>query len=143
MSRIRLMLNRSHFMLLFDAKFINSYDLIINPRIGHLKSMKTVVLILLLMAIGGTMILTNPTIDDYSAYMQQEIVNSTRDKDDFSRGLALLFGGLAGSVVSHATKRTNFVFFSIYHTDLKTEKFRCLGIFGNFVNCDGEGQGTN
>ena len=97
--------------------------------------MKTVIVILLLMAIGGTMILTNPTSDDYSAYMQQGIINSTRNKDELSRGMALLFGGLAGSVVSHATTRTNFLFFSVYHTDLKTDKYRCLGIFGNFVDC--------
>lgn len=102
--------------------------------------MKTVILILLLMALGGSMILTNPTMDDYSAYMQQEIVNSTRDKNELSRGLALLFGGLAGSVVSNATTRSNYVFFSIYHTDLKTDKYRCLGIFGNFVNCVDEEQ---
>ena len=95
------------------------------------------------MAIGGTMILTNPTIDDYSDYMQQGIVNSTKDKDDLSRGLALLFGGLAGSVVSRATTRRNFLFFSVYHTDLKTDKYRCLGIFGNFVDCVDENQGKD
>ena len=37
MSRIRLMLNRSHFMLLVDATFINIYKLNLNPSIRHMK----------------------------------------------------------------------------------------------------------
>lgn len=97
--------------------------------------MKTIIVLLLLTALGGTMILTNPTLDDYSAYVKQDIVDSSKDKNAFSRSMAELFGGLAGSVVSSATTRTNYLFFSVYHTDLKTDKYRCLGILGNFVNC--------
>ena len=102
--------------------------------------MKSVVVTLLFIVIVGIMISTKPKIDDYANFMRQEIVRGTKDEDNLSEGLALLFGGLAGSVLSNATIRRNYLLFSTYQMDLETGPLRCLGMLGNFVNCVKVGQ---
>lgn len=100
--------------------------------------MKYLILTLIIIAILGFMIATNPTLDDYSDYIKQEYVNENEEQGEFTKGLKGIFGGIAGDVIASATTRKNYVFFSLYNTDLSSDKYSCVGIFGNFINCTEE-----
>ena len=100
--------------------------------------MKKIIITLVIIAILGFMIATNPTIDDYSSFTKNEIIDNAKDEDKLTRGFAVLFSGVKSSVITSATTRSNYVFFSLYKTDLPTVKISCIGIFGNFINCVNE-----
>ena len=100
--------------------------------------MKKIIATLIIIAILGFMAATNPTLDDYSKFMKQEIIDSNKNQSDAARSITSLLGGLAGHVIASATTRKNYVFFSIYKSDVYTNKRTCIGIFGNFFNCTQE-----
>ena len=89
---------------------------------------------LLVVAIG-VLLATNPTLEDYSDHLRQQIVQDAQGQDQLSKDLAGIFGGLAGNIMSNLSKRKNYLLFSTYETDMNSEVYRCIGIAGNFVNC--------
>lgn len=97
--------------------------------------MKSRFIELLVIVAIGVMLATNPTLDDYSVHLRQQVVEDTQDKDELSKGLASIFGGLAGTMLTNLSKRTNFLLFSRFETDMSSETYHCIGVLGNFVNC--------
>ena len=96
--------------------------------------MKKIIATLIIIAILGGMLATNPTLDDYSKFMKQEIIDSNKNQSDAAKSITSLLGGLAGSVIASATTRKNYVLFSIYKSKVYSSKQTCIGIFGNFFS---------
>lgn len=100
--------------------------------------MKKIIATLIIIAALGFMIATNPTLDDYSKFMKQEIIDSNKNQSDAAKSITSLLGGLAGNVIASQTTRKNYVLFSTYKSDVYSQKNICIGIFGNFFNCTEE-----
>lgn len=94
--------------------------------------MKGIITAIILVGIVLLFVVTNPSTDDYEAYLKQEMSNEAKGEDDLSAALAGLFGGVAGSLLANASTRKNYVLFSIYETDLGTSEYVALGVLGNF-----------
>lgn len=90
-----------------------------------------------LILIGAIALLafTNPTLDEYSVYARHHLLNQSDSQDVGRRDFDLAFGGIASYFVENASRRTNYVLFSVFHTDLGSRHMRCLGALGNFFAC--------
>lgn len=97
--------------------------------------MKLLSTTLILIAVVGLLVYTNPTLDEYSNYMRQQIVHEANDQDQESRSLAVALGGIASYFISNATTRENYVVFSVFKTELGPKRKRCIGLLGNFFGC--------
>lgn len=98
--------------------------------------MKGIITAIVLVGIVLLFVITNPSTDDYEAYLKQEMTNEAQGEDDLSAAFAGLFGGVAGSLMANASTRKNYVVCSVYTTDLGTSDFVALGILGNFFVLD-------
>ena len=47
--------------------------------------------------------------------------------------MSSILGGIAGSVISSQTVRTDYILFSTYEVQFGKERFKALGIFRNFI----------
>ena len=75
---------------------------------------------------------TNPTQDEYASWLKQQAVSAQAAKNDgIEMALTTLFGEAA---INAVTKRSDFLLFSIYSTDLGAgSKFDAIGILRHFV----------
>ena len=97
--------------------------------------MKSLAIIIVLVALAGLMVYTNPSTDDLSNYVRQYVMKESQKKikDPSGQLLGTILGGVAGGVVSSQTVRTDYVLFSTYEVQFGKERFRALGIFRNFI----------
>lgn len=94
--------------------------------------MKTTAIIVILLVLLGFLAYTNPGMDQYGDYIKDEISDEVGQGGNVEKALGKFIGGLAGSVMTSATTRTDYLFFSIYETDLGTDEIKCLGLVNNF-----------
>jgi len=95
-----------------------------------------IIIIIVLAVLLGVMIYTNPTIDDFRAYIRQTVIKeSEKDTNDvgMTRFLGTIIGPVTATVVTSQTVRTDYVIFSLYEARFGTEKLRVLGICRNFI----------
>ncbi len=95
-------------------------------------------LFLLTGALIITLIITNPSTEDFKEYLKEEMFKEYKEQQESGGILAdLLAKGIAGVVVelaSTTTQRDNYYLFSIYTVKLDTSKPRkFLGIAGHFI----------
>jgi hypothetical protein len=97
--------------------------------------MKSLVIIIALVALVGLMVYTNPSMDDLSSYVRQYVMKESqkRMKDSQDQLLGTILGGIAGGVLSSQTVRTDYILFSTYEAQFGKERFKALGIFRNFI----------
>lgn len=95
--------------------------------------MKALITTIVLLAILGLLVATNPSPKDHSAYVRQELAKEAQNDGGLSEALMLLLGGVAESVVSNATTRDNYLIFSIYTTNLGGDELVVLGVLGRFL----------
>ncbi len=97
--------------------------------------MKSLVILIVLVALVGLMAYTNPSMDDLNSYVCQYVTKETQKKMKDHQGefLGALLGGIAGRVLSSQTVRTDYVLFSTYEVKFGKERLQALGIFGNFI----------
>lgn len=98
-----------------------------------LPGMKGVIVAIVAVGILLTLVVTNPSSDDYAAYLREEIAKEAEAEGEMAEVLMMLFGGVAESILGSATSRDNYVLFNIYTTDLGDGEFIVLGVLGNFV----------
>jgi hypothetical protein len=95
--------------------------------------MKQISIILLVIALLGLMVYTNPTLDGYDQFISQRITQAAnKDKDPVAGVLGSLFGGLAANLMTKQTQRNDYVFFSTYDTALGNDHVRAIGMLNNF-----------
>jgi uncharacterized protein (DUF2164 family) len=99
------------------------------------KSMKSSAIVIALMALAALMVYTNPSKDDLSDYVSQYVAKESQKKikDPQAQSLSTFLGGIVGAVMSSQTLRTDYILFSTYEVQFGKERFRALGIFGNFI----------
>jgi hypothetical protein len=97
--------------------------------------MKSSAIIIALMALAALMVYTNPSKDDLSNYVRQYVMKESQKKikDPQSQFLGTILGGIAGSVMSSQTIRTDYILFSTYEVQFGKERFKALGILTNFI----------
>ena len=95
--------------------------------------MKSLITTIVCVAVLALLAITNPKMIDYQEFVHGKIIRKSEQADAISKTLGLLFGGIESGLVANATKRTDYVFFSIYETKLRGDDIKYLGIFNNFV----------
>jgi len=95
---------------------------------------KSIVISLLVIAGGGLLAYTNPTLDSYQRYLQQTILKQAKQKSNpVEQALGTVLGGVASGVIASQTVRTDYVFWSTYETRLTDrERLRAVGALKNF-----------
>ena len=97
--------------------------------------MKSLVIIIVLVALACLMVYTNPSTDDLGNYVRQYVMKESQKKMTEPSGqfLSSFLGGVVGGVVSSQTIRTDYILFSMYEVPFGKERFKALGIFRNFI----------
>jgi Domain of unknown function (DUF4359) len=83
-------------------------------------------------SIVGLLAFTNPKLDSYEQYIHQVITQEANKRDDLTRTLGTLFGGVASSFIASSTVRNNYVLFSTYDSNMGNQHLKFVGILGNF-----------
>lgn len=97
--------------------------------------MKALTVTLVVLFVLGVLIFTNPSIEDYRAFMTQEL-NREVKKEARSEGEAAfiaLVGGLATSFLAGQTVRNDYLLFSTYETSIGSERLSAIGALRNFL----------
>jgi len=87
---------------------------------------------IIVLSIVGLLAFTNPKLDSYEQHIHQIITQEADKRDDVTRTLGTIFGGVASSFIASSTVRNNYVLFSTYDSNLGTRHVKFLGILGNF-----------
>jgi hypothetical protein len=87
---------------------------------------------IVVLSIMGLLAFTNPKLDSYEQHIHQVITQEANKRDDLTRTLGTLFGGVASSFIAGGTVRNNYVLFSTYDSDLGNRHLKFVGILGNF-----------
>lgn len=102
--------------------------------------------LVLLLALGVGLVLTNPTLDDYAEFVAvslQEAVGGTGqtgrgpEQDQLAQMLATQGRQLIGSLVRANTARRDYVAFSLFETRLLDQRVLVLGIGWRFLPLQG------
>jgi hypothetical protein len=94
--------------------------------------MKSIAIVIILLCLLGFLAYTNPSMDQYGHFLKNEISDEVGQGGNVEKALGRLIGGLAGGVLTTATTRTDYLFLSVYETDLGAGELKCLGIVNNF-----------
>ena len=95
--------------------------------------MKVLSAVVVALCLLGLLVFTNPRMEDYEQYLRQEILRETGKGDDVGMALGALVSGVASSLLTGATVRNDYVFWSTYETMLGNRPLRVLGVLRNFV----------
>jgi hypothetical protein len=93
---------------------------------------KSISATILVVALLGLFAYTNPTLDGYENFVRQDIIQESQKQDDLTRALGFFLGGIAGRVIRNQTIRKDYVFLSIYNTNLGNGRLRVLGVLNNY-----------
>lgn len=97
------------------------------------------------LVIGGTLLATNPTKDDYANYALAKVCDSPNIpkqvaaqfeqvcKGSLAPGSGLLGRDTLKNAIASQTEQQSYLFFSTYKTTLFNRTFTTIGIFGQFV----------
>ncbi len=88
-----------------------------------------------MIAVLGLLTYTNPSIDDYSDFVRQCVVQEVQKErlDGLGQLFSPLLGSIAGSLVASQTLRNDFIFFSLFEVELGKQRFKALGLLKRFV----------
>jgi len=95
--------------------------------------------LILLLILGGTLYVTNPTTDDFNFYLKQEVESRVQEENPFAK---LLIGGFVTEIISQGVYRKDYLVFSKYtiNTSLISAfkqdippQISFIGIFGQFI----------
>lgn len=99
--------------------------------------MKLLASTLLLIAVLGLLVYTNPKMDAYDQFIEQRIHEQTSKAQDPLAGMIGSFlGGFAAKVMTQQTRRDDYIFFSTYDTEIGGKHLRSLGILNHFYLTD-------
>lgn len=97
--------------------------------------MKVLSVVIAVVAVVALMVFTNPSMNDFDTYIRQSVIKESekQTQDSMGRFLGSIVGGVAGSVVTSQTVRSDYLIFSLYEARLGPEKLKALGICRNFI----------
>lgn len=95
--------------------------------------MKMIISIIALIGITILMAVTNPKLETYEQFVDQQInIETRKQQDPLANVIGSLFGGVATNFVIQQTVRQDFVLFSTYDTQFGNEHLKAIGLFNNF-----------
>ncbi len=89
---------------------------------------KNIIIVLLLAVILVIAAMTNPKKDDYSNWVKEQLVQNTDGQ--LGKALTTLF---APTIVNESTVAQNYVFFSVFRTDVDKYHITTIGLFNNYI----------
>ncbi|MGH8474377.1 MAG: DUF4359 domain-containing protein [Methylococcales bacterium] len=95
--------------------------------------MKIIISIIALIGITTLLAVTNPKLETYEQFVDQQIKLETRKQQDpLANVIGSLFGGVATNFLIQQTVRQDFVLFSTYDTQFGDEHLKVVGVLNNF-----------
>lgn len=95
--------------------------------------MKLILSFVALIGIAVLMAVTNPKLETYQQFVDQQIQTETRKQQDpLVNAIGSLLGGVATHFVIQQTIRKDYVLFSAYDSQFGDEHLKAVGIFNNF-----------
>lgn len=94
--------------------------------------MKLFSTVIILIAVLGLLVFTNPKLDDYDLFINQRVTEEARKEDPVAGLVKSLFGGFAAYLISKQTIRKDYVFFSTYEMAVGDKQLRVVGVLNNF-----------
>jgi hypothetical protein len=89
--------------------------------------------VVILLAVLGALIFSNPKLEHYDQFLSQRITEASKSSAEPMVGvLGSLLGGFAASLVANQTVRKDYVLFSTYDTAFGNDHMRAIGILNNF-----------
>jgi hypothetical protein len=100
--------------------------------------MKPFIIALVSIALLGLLTYTNPKLESYDNFLNQQILaEAQQQKDPLVGMMGSLLGGFAANLMSRQTIRKDYVFFSTYDTPLGNKHIRAIGVLNNFYLTEG------
>jgi WD40 repeat protein len=104
-----------------------------NTANGNSKSKKSFTFPIIISALLGLLVYTNPSLEKYGDFVQQQVVRHSKTPQE-RIGASLFTAPLIASGVMLVTERTNYFLFSLYETNLEEiGRLRALGILNHFI----------
>ena len=95
--------------------------------------MKLLASTLILIALLGLLVYTNPTMDSYDHFLNQRILEKTRQaKDPLAGMIGSVLGGFASKLLTRQTLRKDYIVFSTYDTAIDNSHLRSIGMLNHF-----------
>lgn len=87
------------------------------------------------LCLGGVMIFSNPDQNSYLSYASKQVCrNAEGGMLTLCQGFLMISQPMIQQAIDATTKRQNFIFFSLYMTNLPGDiKFTTIGVLGNFI----------
>lgn len=105
----------------------------IDPRDRNSKPKKSFVLPIIISALLGLLVYTNPTLEKYGDFVQQQVIQHSKTSKERIEA-SLFTAPLMAWGFMFVTERTNYYLFSVYETNLEEiGRLRALGILNNFI----------
>jgi len=96
------------------------------------KTIKLLSFIIVMVALLGLLAYTNPTLESYESFVHQKIIQEAQG-NDVNQALGYFLGGFASRFLASQTIRKDYIFLSIYETNIGDEHLKALGILKNFI----------
>lgn len=95
--------------------------------------MKLPVSTLILIAVLGFLAYTNPKMDGYDQFINQRILEKTRQANNPLEGMiGSVLGGFAAKLMAQQTQRKDYIVFSTYDTAIGDKHIRAIGVLNHF-----------
>ncbi|MBD2576671.1 DUF4359 domain-containing protein [Oscillatoria sp. FACHB-1406] len=114
-------------------------------RKSKLKTTLALIITAIPLAIGGALLATNPSKDDYANYALAKVCDypnlpkqvaaqfQQACKGSVAPGSGLFGRDTLKNAIASKTEQQNYLFFSTYKTELFNRSFTTVGVFGQFV----------
>ena len=91
--------------------------------------------ILIIFAVCGLLFFTNPTMDQYEQYVQQQLKEVCKH-GELSHALGMMLGGVASHLVADASLKNDYFLWSIFEVEFGDNRLRSLGVLDHFITLD-------
>jgi hypothetical protein len=95
-----------------------------------MKSLSTTVVVV---AVLGLLAYTNPQMASFEQFIHAQILQGTEKKDEVTKALGSLLGGVASRFIANSATRSDYVFFSLYRATYDGKDVTVLGVLNNFI----------
>src|SRR5919106_973761 len=97
--------------------------------------MKSIALTIVMIALLGLLVYTNPTLESYENFVRQWLIQEMKKEgsSDLERTIGSFLSGIASGVLARQAIRKDYLLLSTYDTDLGNEHIKAVGILNNFI----------
>ena len=105
-----------------------------DQNMARKETMKSLSSVIVIVALLGLLVYTNPTREKYENFLHQRILQESQQQKELgSACLGSFLGGLASRFIASQTIRKDYIVLSLYETNIGNESLSVLGILNNFI----------